>query len=191
MTLPVIPSPRLPKAKLLTLVKTIAEVQTVWNTGSRGLLGYRPGTERAWILVGMQGWRELGTDELRVEWNAAENRNDEIVMGQRTFTMTLQSFSLDASLEAFDLLERVRFRMRSETARAIMVPTLALKDFKPIQTLPNLEAQAGNVSHIVLRASLDVGMNCVVGTDPNDPGEGHVIESVTVATPTVGGNLIP
>jgi adenine phosphoribosyltransferase len=70
VTQPVVPSPRAPKALLIKLVQTLSGVQTVWNTGQRGLLGYRPGTEKAWVLLGLQGIREYGTDELELHTDA-------------------------------------------------------------------------------------------------------------------------
>jgi len=190
---PVVPSPRLPKEQLLTLYRTLAGVQVVWNTGNRPLLGYRPGTERAWVLIGLQSWRELGTDELRYTWNAKENRNDEVLVGQRAFTVPVQAFSIDESLEAYDLCERIRFRLRAQTARALMVPTLALQDLQPIvQPAPEqLQVAAGGPAHIVLRATMDVRMLCCIGDGPNDAGGGGIIESAAVPTPVYGGNLKP
>ena len=190
---PVVPSPRLPRAQLLTLYRTLAGVQVVWNTGNRPLLGYRPGTERAWALLGIQGIQQLGTDELRYTWNAKENRNDEVLVGQRTFTASFQAFSIDAELEAYDLCERVRFRMRTQTARALMVPFLALRDFQNIQQPPpeQMQVAAGGPAHIVLRATMDVRMLAVVGDGPNDAGGGGVIATAPVPTPVYGGNLKP
>lgn len=184
------PSPKLPKQQLLTLFETISGVQVRWNTGQRPLLGQRPGTEKAWLLVGLQGWRELGTDELRVKYNPETNSNDEMLIGQRTFTAALQAFSLDPELDAYDLLERVRFRVRTQAARALMVPILALRDFQQILVLP--PDQAATVGgHIVLRATMDVRMNCVIGASPNDPGGGGIIETAPVPVPVIGGNLLP
>ena len=190
MVQPVLPSPRLPQAQLLELVNTLAGVQSKWDNLSRPLLGQRPGTEKAWLLCGVQSWLELGTDELRYVWNAETQNNDEFVVGQRAFTLTLQAFSLDTTIQPYDLLERVRFRLRSQTARALMVPTLALRDFQRIVNLPP-DQQAMDGGHIVLRSSLDVRMLCVVGANPNDQGGGGVIESCPVPAPVIGGNLLP
>ena len=195
---PILPSPRLPKEQILKLLREISGVEVVWSTGARGLLGYQPSSERAWLLANVQGWRELGTDELRVVWNPVRNANDEMLVGQRTFTLALQAFSVDPEIEAFDLLERVRFRMRTQEARALMVPTLALRDFQDVRQLPPMESQQGSMSHIVLRASMDVRMNCVVGADPQDPSGGGIIATaplpvIAIDGPTGPGtgNLIP
>lgn len=188
MTQPVIPSPRLPKERLLRLFRTIAGVSVVWNTRHRGLLGYPTAGETAWLLIGIQAWREVGVDDLRYKWNPATETNDETVVGQRQFTVDVKAFSMSEKLEAFDLCERVRFRLRSQTAREIMIPILSLRDIQPIQQPPAMEATKGG--HIVLRADMDVRMNCVVGADPNDAGGGNTIGSAQVADPVIGENLI-
>jgi hypothetical protein len=191
MSEPVLPSPRLPKEQLLTLFREIAGVQVVWNTGRRGLLGNRPGDERAWILIGLMAWREIGTDELRYSWNEATGQNDELLVGQRSFTVPVQAFSIDPTLEAFDLCERIRFHMRTETARKLMVPTLALRDFQNIVQPPPEQLTVNGIGHIVLRATLDVRMLAVIGAALNDPGGTNVIESAPVPPGVIGENLIP
>ena len=114
-------------------------------------------------------------------------------MGQRAFTVPVQAFSIDETLEAYDLCERIRFRLRTQTARALMVPTLALQDLQPIvQPAPEqLQVAAGGPAHIVLRATMDVRMLCCIGDGPNDAGGGGIIESAAVPTPVYGGNLKP
>lgn len=187
------PSPRLPKKQLLKLFETLSGVQVVWNTGQRGLLGYRPGTERAWLLIGMQAWQQLGVDELRLTWNPKLNANTELLVGQRAFTVPVQAFSIDPELEAYDLCERVRFRLRTMTARSLMTPVLALRDIQQAVQLPaeDLQQMAGGLSHIVLRASMDVRMLCVVGDGPNDAGGGGIIATAPIPTPVIGTNLLP
>jgi hypothetical protein len=189
VTQPVVPSPRLPKEQLIKLFKAISGVSVAWNTRRRPLLGHAPNNEPAWLLIGLQAWREVGVDELRYQWNPVTNANDVIIVGQRQFTVDVKAFSLSEKLEAFDLCERVRFRLRTAFARALMIPILSLRDIQPIQQPPAMEATPGG--HIVLRADMDVRMNCVVGADPNDPGEGNVIESAEVEDPVIGTNLIP
>jgi len=143
------------------------------------------------VAIGLQAWREFGTDELRYSWNEATGQNDEILVGQRSFTVPVQAFSIDPTLEAFDLCERIRFRMRTETARKLMVPTLALRDFQNIVQLPPDQLTVNGIGHIVLRATLDVRMLCVVGAELNDPGGTNIIETTEVPPPVPGGNLIP
>jgi hypothetical protein len=197
-TQPVLPSPRFPKALILELVRTLAEVQCVWTTARRNLQGLRPGTEMAWMICGLQSYVEVGTDELRVAYDPTADRNVESLRGQRNFTLVLRAQSLDARLEAFDLCERVRFRMRTTTARAIMVPILALRDFGPTTTLPDSTYDVGGTQRALLEATLDVRMACVVAADPGDPGNyiatvDPSASSMVIgpATGNGGGNLLP
>jgi hypothetical protein len=189
MTAPVTPSPRLPKPLLLQILQQISGVQCVWRSAQRPHLGQQPGTEHAWIVASAQSWRAVGVDELRQVYNATTNALDNMTVGQRLFTLTLRAESLDANLDALDLLERVRFRLRSATARNLMVPTLALVDFQAIQTLPDQVATAGGVARALKVAHLDVRMACVVAADQGDPGEGGFIQSATLPNPVAGGNL--
>ena len=183
---PVSPSPRFPKQRLLELVRTLSGVQAVWSTRKRGLEGLRPGTERAWVLVGVQSYVPVGVDELRHEFDPVLNRNAEILIGQRNFTMVLRAQSLTETLEATDLLERVRFRLRTVTARAIMVPLLALRDFGAVISLPDSEYNLGGVIVGQLEATLDVRMACVLAADPMDGGE--FIETVGADDVTLEAN---
>lgn len=187
----VLPSPRLPKGQILALVQAISGVQCVWSTAKRPQLGAQPGLEHAWIELTAQSWRGIGVDELRQVLNPVTNALDNMTIGQRAFTLVLKAKSLDLNLEAFDLLERVRFRIRSAGARAIMVPTLALVDLQPIQTFPESTYSVGAVSRVLLTASMDVRMACVVAAPQGDAGDGDFITVAPVPTPAPGGNLLP
>jgi hypothetical protein len=189
MTLPVLPSPRLPISTLIKIVQTISGVQVVWNTSKRPLLALRPGQEKSWVLIGMNSWREIGIDELRYVWNPTTNNNDAMLVGQRGFTMTVQCFSLDATLQAFDLAQRIAFRIRTATARQFMVPTLAIQDIQPIITHNDLTDPVSK--HLVLYATVDIRMLCVVAADPNVPDGGEIIETAEVIPPVLGDQLIP
>jgi hypothetical protein len=196
MSLPALPptkgsSPRFPKARLLELLTRISGVEVVWTTYKRGLQGLRPGNEMAWLLAGVQSYMAVGVDETRRKFNATTNRNDVIQVGQRQFTLVLRAQSIDAQIEAFDLLERVRFNFRSKRARALMVPVLGLRDFGPIVDLPESTYNVGEVQRAMLEATLDVRMACVLVGDPGDPEEGNWIETASVEPPNIGGNLLP
>jgi hypothetical protein len=185
VTLPITPSPRFPLETLLTLVRTLSGVQAVWTTRKRGFLGLRPGTEKAWIVVSAQSYLSIGVDELRTQYDPARGENALLLRGQRSVTLVLRAMSETQTLQAFDLLERVRFRMRTQVARAIMVPLIALKDFGPIVTLDDETTTTGGVERRVLVATMDIRLLYVVGAAPGDPDEGAFIGS------TNGGGVIP
>jgi hypothetical protein len=191
MTLPVLPSPRLPKDKLELLIRTISGVQCVWSTSRRPHLGQRPGTEQAWIFLSAQSLIGVGVDELRQVFNPVTGQNDSITVGQRQCTLVLRAESLDPSLQAFDLLERVRFRLRGATARALMVPTISLRDIQATRVLPDAKVDMGGTERALLCATMDVRLNFVVAADQLDPGEGDYIAAAPLPAPVVGGNLLP
>lgn len=189
MTQPVQPSPRLLRDQLLLILRTISKVQCVWATRKQPHLGQQDpeiSNERAWIKASLQSWQSIGIDEQRQQYNPVTDQNDTLVVGQRRFTLVVRAESNDPKLEAFDLCERVRFRFRSQTARALMVPVLALIDFGPIVTHQAF-ADVGGTKREMLAATLDVRMAGVVADDPLDPGEGGYIATVDAAT----GGLIP
>lgn len=139
----------------------------------------------------MQSWLSIGIDEQRQQYNSTTDQNDTIVVGQRRFTLVVQAKSLDPKIEGFDLCERVRFRFRSQTARVLMVPVLAIIDFGPIVP-QEAYADVGGTERALLQATLDVRMAGVVADDPLDPGEGAYIAQVDQASGgTIPGTLLP
>ena len=179
------PSPREPKATLLAIIKAIAGVQVVWSTDRRQHLGQMLGKEHAWIFASIASWTSVGIDQLRMVYNATKDANDELLVGQRQFTLRLKAQSYDATLEAMDLCERVRFRLRTPTARALFNGIIALVDIPPTVMLPEETVVAGGIERCLLTASMDVRMACVVASDPLDPDGGGYIATVD------GGGFIP
>jgi hypothetical protein len=188
---PVLPSPRLPKAVLLELLEKISGVQSVWKTDQRPHLGQRPLTEHSWTLLGVQSYQSVGVDELRQVYDPPPiDANNTILVGQRQFTLVVECYSLDANLEAFDLAERVRFRLRSQVARGIFSPAgLSLRDIQPAVTVART-VDAGQSKRALLASIVDVRWNLVVYADPLDPGEDDYIQTVDTAN-VVPGTFIP
>lgn len=176
------PSPRAPKAALIALIAKLSGVQTLWRTDKvPAIPGMGPGLEHARIFLRVTSYGSIGTDELRQRYNAVTNANDNVLVGQRQFTLSVRAESLDANLEAYDLCERVRFRLRTEVARGIFSPAfLSLRDVQPIAPFEQ------RVDSRTMRvATMDIRWNLVVFEDPLDPGEGNWIQTVD------GGGPIP
>ncbi len=189
---PVVPSPRLPKDAFLEIFRTASAVQCFWSTRKRPpTAGQRPGTENAWIELTLTTAGSYGVDELRQAYDPVKDQNDNILIGQRYCTIQMKAKSFDASIEGYDLCERVRFRLRTQTVRALMVPVISLRDIPPTTILPNEKDTEGN--RLLSVAVMDVRFNYVVSADPNDPGEGGYIDSVNGGTIITGkgGTLIP
>lgn len=188
MGLPVLPSPRLPRDVLVELVRTLSGVEVNWRTKRRQNPGKAPSKEVAWIDLWAQSYAAVGNDELRAVFDEVNNVRQTVLVGQRTFTLSMVARSLDGTLEAFDLLERVRFRMSTQTARNIFVPAnLSIRNYEAIHTLPDAESDG----HAILQATWDMSWNFVVFADPNDPGESAFIETIGVAPVGSGSELLP
>jgi hypothetical protein len=116
------PSPRFPIDTVLQLVAALSGVQVTLETRKQPLKGLAPSVEHAWIEVDVGAFEQLGTDEMRVQANAAGTGNVFLLRGERRLSTTLKAKSLDATLQAWSLLERVRFRLRTDFAANIFEP---------------------------------------------------------------------
>lgn len=111
------PSPRFPLAAVLALYAQLSGVQVTLDSEKQPLKGEAANTERAWIEVDVTSFDQLGTDEMRVQTNAAGSGNVFLLRGERKLFTTLKAKSLDATLSAWSLLERIRFRLRTDLAQ--------------------------------------------------------------------------
>lgn len=168
----ILPSPRIPKAVLIQLIATLSGVETLWRSDAvPPAPGRGAGLERARIWLRLSSYTSQGVDEQRAVFNVTTGQNSVVNVGQRQFTLNVKAESFTPTIEAFDLCERVRFRLRTQTARAIFVPAkLGLRD---VQAITAFESVAD--SRTVLCASMDIRWNYVVFADPNDPNEGDWI----------------
>jgi hypothetical protein len=182
------PSPRVPKAALLLLIQTLSGVQTMWRTDAAPAIpGMGPGLERARIWLRLTSYGSVGVDEQREEYDPVADQNDIVNIGQRQLTLSIRAESLDANLEAFDLCERIRFRLRTWTARTLFAPAgLSLRDVQPIAVL---EQKVD--TRIMKVAVMDVRWNLVVFADPLVAGEGEYIAAVDGITVPNTGGIIP
>jgi hypothetical protein len=139
-----------------------------------------PGIERARVWLRVNSYVTNGIDEERAIFNASTQAQDRIVVGQRQFTLSVRAESLDGNIEAFDLCERIRFRLRTFTATQIFGPAnLSIRDVQPMAVL---EQRVD--SRIMRVATMDIRWNYVVFFDPLDGG-GGIIQTVN------GGGWIP
>ena len=173
MPQPILPSPRLPKQTLIDIVKACSGVGVSWVTDKGGHHGQRIGTENAWIKLQILSYSHVGVDELRTMLDPVNNVSVVTLVGQRQFTLNLMARSMDPTLEAFDLCERVAYRLRTTAAQDHFGGVLSLRDIQAIHVL-NEEVLD---DRLVLAASMDIRWNSVVYTDPNEAGEGGFIQS--------------
>lgn len=171
-TLPVLPSPRLPKTLLLQILAQASGVPCYWATDRQAQKGGRSNAEKAWVTVGVQSYVWTGWDEVIRGYDPARDVITEVVAAHRTFTLALKCFSRDASLEAYDLAERIRFRFSTPTIRALMIPTIALIDMMPVRIY-----ETDLDTFTVLVAQMDIRLKIAFGVDPMDSNEGGYIKS--------------
>jgi hypothetical protein len=184
------PSPRFPLATLLTLFRQLSGVQVVLDTDPQPVLGQSPSVERAWIQVSVTSYRAIGVDEVRVQYAPAPvDANQYKIGGQRQVITNLQARSYDATLQAFDLLERIRVRLHTDTAAAIWQPQrLSLassgRDLN-VHVFKELGEELSGVQRYWLAASMDITWNWVSIAGPPVGDEGPYIAEVD------GGGVIP
>ena len=191
MTLPVLPSPRLPKQGLIDIIKFCSGVGVVWGTAKRPHMGQTPGQEHAWIRLSLVSYVHVGgEDELRVIYDPVNDVRVNLLVGQRQFTTQVTARSMDPKLEAFDLCERVLYRLGTRLDNPEMQSVFPQGPLGPILSLntwSGVRVQNEEVAddRIVLAASVDIKWNLVVYADPNQAGEGLLIESATVGPGTL------
>lgn len=176
------PSPRIPKATLLELYRTLAGVQTMWALDAAPAVpGRAPGLEAARIWLAITSYGSKFVDEQRTRWDDSAQANRYLLVGQRQLTVSMRAESLDATLEPFDLCERVRLRLRTPTARAIFTKAnLSLRDVQPISSF----GQPGpNSPRMMKVAIMDVRWNYVVTAETLDAEADGTIETVNGGTP--------
>lgn len=146
------------------------------------------GAENARILASIQSYQSIGIDQRLRVFNPTTQQNDNMLVGQRKFTLVVMAESWTNSLQAYDLCERVRFGFRTQRARVLMVPTLALVDFGPVIQHDEATWTVGGVERTLLSATLDVRMLGVVASDPLEPNEQNWIATVGTPAITVPGD---
>lgn len=182
MTLPILPSPRVPKQGLIDIIKFCSGVGVVWGTAKRPHLGQTPGQEKAWIRLSLVSYVHVGEDELRVIYDPVNDVRVNLLVGQRQFTIQVTARSMDPKLEAFDLCERVLYRLGTRLDNPKMQSVFPQGPLGPILSLntwSGVRVQNEEVAddRVVLVASVDIKWNLVVYADPNQAGEGGFIES--------------
>jgi hypothetical protein len=189
---PALPTTAIPKAALLTLVQTLSGVQAKWRTDPEFVAGMAPGvaSSHAWIWLSVTSTRAIGVDDYRQVFNAAMGNLDSQIAGNRMFTLSLRAESYDVNIEAFDLVEAVRVRLRSFKARGIFAPAgLALVDIQPTAVFTNVITDAGTKRTLKV-AVMDIRWAYVSTYSPTaDDDAGGTID--TVDGGTIPGTLVP
>ena len=167
----------IPRADLKTLISGIGQIAAIWNGEA---VPYH-GEGDSWATMDVMAYRGRGIDQQR---QAYDNVRDELSTnscGIRLFTLTIRIDSYDFELPAYELLEKIRRRLRGGAAMALLQDMgVALVKFFPIIEL-NVEAD----NRPVFASTMDVAMSFAVNETDGEAG-GDYIASVG-DTPTQAG----
>lgn len=183
------PSPRFPVDKIVALYAQLGGVQVTLSWQKQPLKGQVPSTEKAWIEVDETSAGALGDDEMRAQYNVASNSNTFLLRGDRVITHTLKAKSLDNTLSAWSLLERVRFRLRTDLAttayRAAGVSIASSGRDMLIRHFDEIIEAAGEDSRKIKVAVMEIRWNwCASATMSPTDMDGGYIQRVNGGTPT-------
>jgi hypothetical protein len=159
----------IPIGALKQLVGQFARCQTVWSTEPRPNMGAATTGPQAYIVLSLGAYTAKGVDDYRQTYDPVQDKLDTVVSGNRLFQLSIRCHSLDPNHQPHDMLERVRIRLQTFTARAIYTANnMAFVRTSGISTFP--DKTAGN--RALLCAVLDVTFAIASNQDPgDDPGD--------------------
>lgn len=185
----VTPSPITPIATLLSLFTQLSGVQVVEAPAKRPHLGQGPGQEHAWIVVNIPDYSALGVDEQRAQFDPVNNVNTFLLRGDRQLLTTLTGYSLDPTIPARDLLERIRFRLHTDFAVSIFKQAhLAIassgRDMKIRPSHEKADDKTGQATRLIRTAIMEIRWNTVSAAvlSPTDQ-DGNWIQTVNGGNP--------
>jgi hypothetical protein len=170
----------IPRADLLQLIQGIGQIAVIWNGEA---VPYH-GADDAWATLDIMSYRGKGIDQQRQAYDAVRDELSTNQCGIRLFTLTIRVDSYSFDLPAYELLEKVRRRLRGGASMALLRDMgVALVNFHPIVDL-NVIAD----NRPVYASTMDVAMSFTVNETDGQAG-GDYIASVG-DTPTTPG-IVP
>ena len=179
-----LPQARFPKAQFLGILRAASGVSVAWITDAAAQQGDEPGSEWAWLEVGISNIIDIGWDEQRVQPNntTVPATQDVIVIGRRQCTLNVMAYSEDPNeLEAIDLCERIRFAFNRQDIHDLMVPNISLRWCEKVVPLPNSKMNGRDQ----LRANMDIQINYSIGVDVGNAGPRNYVLDAGTATGTL------
>lgn len=155
----------IPRAKILQLIEHLSGVETVWTDTPEPFVGPRNGFPGALAELAIGTYLSRGVDDIRTEYDPVKDSNVQSINGNRQFTLSIRVKSYDLGNTAFDILERVRTRLRGQNAKwAFGDAGLGLVDIVSIVPIPNSVDDNREVS----MANMDVRFNFAVSVEDDD-----------------------
>jgi len=171
-----------PRHVVEKLVAQFAGVPTTWVDDDQPQLGQGDAAPQAWIELGVSAVTPKGQDDYR---QVPHPENPDALLsawnGYRMYMVNLRAKSLNASVQAFDLLERVRLRLTSVTANA----QYDLHNLALVRTHPVAVFRVRADTRTRLEATMDVVFGWVV-TAIADDDDGQTIGQINSGGPIPG-----
>lgn len=180
-----IPETTIPRAALKELVAETSRLATIWDSEEMPFLGGDSDGPNAYAELSIVSYAAVFVDEYRQAYNATTGALDTQLYGYRLLTLGVKMRSFDVGSHPADLCERVRWRLRTVSARAIFARAgLALVRAGGV-SLYNERADAeDSPTRLIAVGTFDIQFAMVVVDNPQDD-DGRIIESVN------GGGEIP
>lgn len=184
-----IPATRIPIETLRVLVHELTGLETIWSFEEMPFIGGDAEGPNAYAEISITSYVSKGIDEYRQAFDEDANVLTSQIYGYRVLTLSTVVRSFDVTVHPADLCERLRFRLRTVSARKLFTSRgLALVDIGAVSVF-NQTLDAGGpdlATRVVVCGSIDVRLAMAVTGDPQDD-DGITIETVNSAT----GGVIP
>lgn len=172
----------IPRGALLDLVKGITnKTVTIWSGEPEPYLAVKNGKGGRWFELEISSYGAKGVDEYRQDLNVAADALASTLNGVRRFTLSIKAKSFDAGTMPYDMLETVRLRLRSKSAKTILqAEGLALIDF------PGQIVRLGWITDTRegYAAVMDVRFANASTDDAGDDGGDYVVTAPVTGTAT-------
>jgi hypothetical protein len=176
---PATPPNEIPRGVLRDLVNGLSnQTKTIWDGEPEPFLASQNGKGGCYFKLDITSYTSLGVDEYRQTIMSPGLVNSSSLNGVRSFVMNITAISFDFARNPMDMLESLRLRFRSVSARAIMeAEGIALVGFLS----PIVPVKFVMDNRAVSMAILDVKLSRASVEDAGDDTGG------TIATAQVSG----
>ena len=167
----------IPRAALRDLIGGLSGYACYWE-GDAVL------NDTTYMSLDIMAYRGWGTDEIRQSYDATTDQLRTLLCGIRQFTLVIRADSFVMDEPGYEILERIRTRLRSGAANELMDEEgLALVKMHPIVS-PSYQAD----NRPVYRSLMDVEMQFAVNDlDVTPEGRGdYIADAPTTGTVTDG-----
>jgi hypothetical protein len=180
-----IPQTTIPRAALRELVEQTSRLPTIWDSEEMPFIGGDADGPNAYAELSIVLYASVFVDEYRQTYNEGTGALDTQLYGYRLLTLGVKMRSFDVGTHPADLCERVRWRLRTVSGRAIFTRAgLALVRAGGV-SLYNERADAeDSPTRLIPVGTFDITFAMVVCDNPQDD-DGRIIASVN------GGGPIP